>query len=464
MEKEVEQIMKNYREGIKKIDSQYEVKGPSIKELNEKIEYEKSFIEKLEIQGSKEDEELINRAKERLEKAKKEKEKKEKEGPNKVAKLKNSKVILPSGREVTQAEKDEMDKNDLKDKAIRELTQESKRVSEELIKQDKLLKANRETRSNFKYEFEKDKNGNSTGKVTNRDDLTKIDKEHDKIRKDMIELNKIQADCNKCLEEFKQKDNEKMKKFSETWNEYNKKENEQQPQQPPKQPEPEQQPKCNMVLEISGDTLNISENGKLLGKEELKSEKELMEKYRITKNFEKNKKAQKNIDYALVSAIEKIDDKECSIVKAYLKIIRDGKSKDEDVKKEVKECLEKLNNAVDITYKFDKKDGKFLNGKEKRIARYAKKMGIASLEGISEKSIWEKFIDKFYKNNGTKVIGTKEKPKALGSGNDSKTQEGIWTSSIRVENKDNRIEKAAQEQIGKDVQAIQTQEQEQEQK
>lgn len=454
MEKKVEQIMKNYREGIKKIDSQYEVKGPSIKELNEKIEYEKSFIEKLERQGSKEDEELINRAKERLEKAKKEKEKKEKGGPNKVAKLKNSKVILPSGREVTQAEKDEMDKNDLKDKAIRELTQESKRASEELIKKDKLLKANREARFNFKYEFEKDKNGNSTGKVTNRDDLTKIDKEYDKIRKDMIELNKIQADCNKCLEEFKQKDNGKMKKFIETWNEYNKKENEQQSQQ---------QPKCNMVLEISGDTLNISENGKLLSKEELKSEKELMEKYRITKNFEKNKKAQKNIDYALVSALEKIDDKECSIVKAYLKIIRDGKSKDEDVKKEVKECLEKLNNAVDITYKFDKKDGKFLNGKEKRIARYAKKMGIASLEGITEKNIWGRFIDKFHKNKGTKVIGTKEEPKALGSGNGSKTQEGIWTSSIKVENKDNRIEKAAQEQIGKDVQAIQAQEQEQEQ-
>lgn len=243
MKNKVEQIMENYRKGIKKIDKQYkvkEVKEIDTKDLDEKIEYEKSFIEKLETQGRDENLEIINRAKDRLEIALKEKEEKEKayeEEKNKreeklseIPKLKNKKVILPSGREVTQAEKDEMDRNDLKNKAIRELTQESNRISEELIKKNKELEAKREEWNNFKYEYEKDENGNSTGKSINDADVIKIHKEYDDIKKEMIELNKMQEDCNKYLEEFRQKDNEKMKKFSETWNEVSTKNNKTQEQ------------------------------------------------------------------------------------------------------------------------------------------------------------------------------------------------------------------------------------------
>lgn len=233
------------------------------------------------------------------------------------------------------------------------------------------------------------------------------------------------------------------------------------------QPETEQQ-KYNMILDISGNTIKISDN-KISYKEELKSKEELMKKYRITKNFVHDKKAQKYIDYALVSALEKIDDEKNSLVKAYLTVIRNDKIQKEDIIK----CIEKINNAVDITYKFDKKDGKLLNGKEKRIARYAKKMGIASLEGISEKSIFEKIMDKLGRNKGRRLLKSKDKTKALGSGsiaqenkkktidliNQDREQQGI-RSAIKVDNKDNKIEKAAQEQIGKEVQDIMEHEQE----
>ena len=44
--------------------------------------------------------------------------------------------------------------------------------------------------------------------------------------------------------------------------------------------------------------------------------------------------------------------------------------------------------TIDIEYKFDKDVGILTNWKKKRIARNAKKLGIASLDGISEKSIF----------------------------------------------------------------------------
>ena len=132
----------------------------------------------------------------------------------------------------------------------------------------------------------------------------------------------------------------------------------------------------------------------------------------------------------------------------------------------------KISNSVYEKLK-DKKDGKLLNGKEKRIARYAKKMGIASLEGISEKRIFEKIMDKLGRNKGRRLLKSKDKTKALGSGsiaqenkkktidliNQDREQQGI-RSAIKVDNKDNKIEKAAQEQIGKEVQDIMEHEQE----
>lgn len=178
-----------------------------------------------------------------------------------------------------------------------------------------------------------------------------------------------------------------------------------------------------MILDISGNEINITGKDKLFYKAEVKNKEEIKEKYALGSYFTGHERAEKLVDYALISALENIDDEENSIVNSYLRIIRDGKSQDEDVKKEVQECLEKINNAVDITYKFNKENGIFANWKEKRIARYAKKMGIASLEGISEKSIFEKIKGKFKRNKDTVAFEKNEKPKALVSGEKAEEKE-----------------------------------------
>ena len=225
-----EQIMQNYRKAVKEIDSQYEnieennnKYETSIKELNEKIAYEKNFIEKLKDGKHEEDLGLIDRAKERLEKALAEKQDIEKnhaeEKTNNIEEIKKSKVVLPSGREVTRAEKDEIDKNHLKDEARRALTQESKRISKELEEKNKKLLANRAARAEFKYEYEKDKDGKSTGKIINADVLVQNHKDFEKITEEMAELSKEQESCTKYLEEFRQMDNKKMEEFAKAWNE-----------------------------------------------------------------------------------------------------------------------------------------------------------------------------------------------------------------------------------------------------
>lgn len=231
MKNNVKEIMKEYKEGIEKIDNAYKVKKVEkidLSEINKKIEYEKHFIEVLESEAKEENKVLIERAKERLEEASKEKEEKEKQNAeideknekNKSdkAELRNEKVILPSGREVTRAEKDKIEKNYLKDTAIRKLTQESKNISEEITKKDKELKENIDKKMNFRYEFEKDAEGKSTGKVLNEKELDGIIATIHNLKKDMTELNGMQAECQKYLEEFKQKDQEKMDEVAKAWN------------------------------------------------------------------------------------------------------------------------------------------------------------------------------------------------------------------------------------------------------
>ena len=231
MKNNVKEIMKEYKEGIEKIDNAYKVEKVEkidLSEINKKIEYEKHFIEVLESEAKEENEVLIERAKERLEEASKEKEEKEKQNAeideknekNKSdkAELKNEKVVLSSGREVTRAEKDKIEKNHLKDTAIRKLTQESKNISEEITKKDKELKENVDKKMNFRYEFEKDAEGKSTGNVLNEKELDEIIATINNLKKDMTELNGMQVECQKYLEEFKQKDQERMGEVAKAWN------------------------------------------------------------------------------------------------------------------------------------------------------------------------------------------------------------------------------------------------------
>ena len=259
-------------------------------------------------------------------------------------------------------------------------------------------------------------------------DLEKIEAEL-KNKNEIKDKNKeIIEQFNKKIDEFMQRSDIKKILEEKSHNETELDENEQdniqkqnQGQEQNKNEGQNQDTKYNMILDISGNTMNVNENDKLFYKTELKKKEEIKEKYSIGSYFKINKKAEKFVDYALISALEKVDDKGGNLVKAYLKVIGNGKSQSE----EVKECLEKISNAVDITYKFDKKDGILLNRKEKRIARYAKMMGIASLEGISEKSPWDKISDKakeiFSKVKSKKIFKIRKEPEALVSG--EKTEE-----------------------------------------
>ena len=71
MSDRIDDIMKNYNDGIKKIDDKYEVKKARVlkkkdtKEVEQKIEYEKEFIQKLEGESKTENKDLIERSKER---------------------------------------------------------------------------------------------------------------------------------------------------------------------------------------------------------------------------------------------------------------------------------------------------------------------------------------------------------------------------------------------------------------
>lgn len=469
----VEQIMENYRKGIENIYNQYEVdelQELDTKELDEKISYEKSFLEKLETQGKEENLELIKRAKERLEIAEKEKTQKENEYEELKAKrmdeiqnvtnLKNSEVVLPSGRTVLRTEKDEMDRRDLQDKAIRELKQESKKISEELMKKNTELEKNRLDKMNFRYKFEKDENGKSTGEVINKDELDKINKEYFDIKKEMTELSEMQKQCQEYLEQFRQRDNDKMKKFSEAWNNSYKEEKEQ------FEHKKTSSNKTKIVLNVDNNKIYVNDDKEYFYKKEKKDGKKSKKDLDKNNIYLHDKKSMKNIDFALLSIINEIDK---NLAQDYLRVIKGEKFGE----KEYAESKKRLNDALDIEYKFDKDTGIFANWKEKRIARNAKKIGIASLEGISEKSVFEMLKEKASKIIDTKLLNGNKKTKALTSGEKTDAQEqkqnnidlinrdrrshGV-RSTTKVDNKDNWIEKNAlkqqeesQKKLGREV-------------
>lgn len=236
MKNKVDEIMKEYQEGIKNIDNKYnvrEIKTPKIQnveELSDKIKYEKELITKLEYEGEDANKDMIERAKARLQAAENERKEIEKNNEEKLEKynksiekredkvlekekMKRSLVVLPSGREVTMAEKDKMDKQELKDVAIRKLTQESKNISEELLKKDEELKTINKEMIDVDYEIR-------IGTERDNDKIKKRDELNKKIfglRKEMKDLSATQEKCSAYLEELKAPTKEE-KTFSEAWN------------------------------------------------------------------------------------------------------------------------------------------------------------------------------------------------------------------------------------------------------
>ena len=139
--------------------------------------------------------------------------------------------------------------------------------------------------------------------------------------------------------------------------------------------------------------------------------------------FAGNKKMVKYIDYGLLKAL---DDKDRNLALEYLNVIRGGGEKSSS------ESAEILKNAIDIKYKFNNDLNTFFSFRKKKIARKAVELGIAEIEGINDKSLAKRIIERMSKAKNIKLFGTKEKVKEIASG-DEKT--------IAQQDKEKTIEK-----------------------
>ena len=139
--------------------------------------------------------------------------------------------------------------------------------------------------------------------------------------------------------------------------------------------------------------------------------------------FAGDKKMVKYLDYGLLKAL---DDKDRNLALEYLNVIRGGGVKSSS------ESAEILKNAIDIKYKFNNDLNTFFSFRKKKIARKAVELGIAEIEGINDKSLAKRIIERMSKAKNIKLFGTKEKVKEIASG-DEKT--------IAQQDKEKTIEK-----------------------
>ena len=203
---------------------------------------------------------------------------------------------------------------------------------------------------------------------------------------------------------------------------------EQKPEEKPEQkPEvkPEQKPEVKLkqeqrkinnikvgdtiTIDVSNDKMKLGDAEIVSYKEQLKNKKTLMadKDLNINKFFKNNKRKMKNIDYALLSKLKDINK---NLALFYLDAISRGSVSQDKTKIS---GLEALNKLINIEYKFDKDEGILNNFKAKRIARYAHKIGLAEIDGISERSFYDKIKDGL---SGLKLSGFGKKPKELTSG------------------------------------------------
>ena len=208
--------------------------------------------------------------------------------------------------------------------------------------------------------------------------------------------------------------------------------------------------KNKIILSVTENVIEVNGNRKIFYKNAAKNKKELLKDSHlaIKSYFINDKKAMKNIDYALLSTLRNINDK---LAFEYLNVIRGG-----GITGTVENSLKILNNTTEIMYKFDKESGIFSDLKPKKLARSAFKLGIAGLEGINAKGFFETMISKIKStnllnghkqvkklNSGEKTRAQNEKQKTIDLINQDRKAYGL-RDQIKVDNKDNKIEKAAQ--------------------
>ena len=205
----------------------------------------------------------------------------------------------------------------------------------------------------------------------------------------------------------------------------------------------------DIFFDVSDNKVFVNGKDTDFYKKALKNKSKLLkdENLNIKELFKNDKRAMRNIDYALLSYLNHDQAME------YLNVIIGG-----GITGTLEESVEKLNKTLNVTYEFNKENGIFADLKAKRIARNAHKLGIAELNGISEKGIFEDMISKI---KGTKLFGAKTKVKALDDGEKTKAQEHKQKTiklinedrrldglrdEIKVDNRGNRIEKNAIEE------------------
>ena len=206
--KDIKNIVKDYKKEIQKIDKKYDTEKfeKELNEVEEKINYQKSFIEKLEFEGAELNKELIDNAKNRLEEAlEKQKSLNEKIENSKL--LANVTVKLESGREVSQKEKDNMDKMDLKTKTVAILTQKNKNILEDLSKKQKKLEEKTAEWNKLYTTHDPEKD--------HAQHMQSLNKSMDKLRKDISDLNEMKKVCDESLRELNEPTIEEKRKIED---------------------------------------------------------------------------------------------------------------------------------------------------------------------------------------------------------------------------------------------------------
>ncbi len=302
-------------------------------------------------------------------------------------------------------------------------------------------------------------------KIAEDEFLKKYDKEEQEKNENKTEEKK--EDNNKKTEEKIEKKENKDKKLEEKVEnkenndkkseekEENKENNDKKPEEKAENDKKTEENKKTyrknlIVLDVSNNKININEGQSLYYKQEEKNKKQLKldSDLSIKSYFLNDKKKMKNIDYALLSVLNKSNK---ALALEYLNVIRGGGIGRCGT---VEESLAKIKSVVDFEYKFDKGTGIFTDLKAKRIARYAHKLGLAELDGISEKGFFDKMKDKF---KNSKLLKTIEKPKELTSG-DEKTIAQLDKEKTIARIKEDRANGANNRQtmFKDDIQADQT--------
>ena len=431
---EREQALKEYEEKKNRLEKINELKKAGDKEIEEKFENKKKAIIE-EIDKRLENYEKIEQEKEKMEKAKKERDEEvlklegQKNAYSKIAQ--NSKKDIANILEkLNNGERVSMDRltdaqNEYKanvskvigiENRIKELNDKEFEISEDIEK-------NPEEISDLQYlksrivgikisELDKIKEDpfvEKYGKEETKDENDKLGENFEKGSNDGKD--KSGENSGKDSNDEKDKSGENSGKDSND-------ENDKLGGKTPKYKDTIVLDAYNNKLVVNGVRKDYLEVFRKDGKK-LKEDSDLA----IGSLFAGDKKMVKYIDYGLLKAL---DDKDRNLALEYLNVIRGGGVKSSS------ESAEILKNAIDIKYKFNNDLNTFFSFRKKKIARKAVELGIAEIEGINDKSLAKRIIERMSKAKNIKLFGTKEKVKEIASG-DVKT--------IAQQDKEKTIEK-----------------------